>query len=172
MKKVFYYLVFTLIFYSCLELPEISLDYKSFEYTEEGNYPKNSWYELQMVSSINLYMPDEELGFANFFLYCPTDGDFKNYSKESIFYLRSCFECEEAEYEKNDDEKYTHKVPVRFVFTDSGTDIRYDTEKLKQSLESINDCLECKIIYTQLPGKSKYTNSFCIPMEDILSQLK
>lgn len=173
MKKVFYYLALTLIFSSCLELPEISLDYNSFEYTNEEKDSKISRYELQIVSSIDLYMPEEEIGFASFFLYCPLDGDLKNYSKDSIFYLRDdCFACENVESIESDYGKYLNKIPVRFIFKDNGNDISYNKNELKQALENIDDCLECKIIYTQLPGKARYTESFCIPIEDILSQLK
>ncbi len=174
MKKIFYYLVLILFLSSCLELPpNMNVDYISFKNLDEKTNQGENLYELKVISSINLYMPDEELGFANFFLYCPVDGDFKNYSKDSIFYLRDdCFACDNVEFIKNNDSEYMNKIPVIFVFTDNGNDTPYDTKKLKQSLESVNDCLECKIIYTQLPGKAKYTNSFCIPIEDILSQLK
>ena len=113
-------------------------------------------------------MPTDSLGFHNYFLYCPLDNDFKNYRKDNILYLKdNCFNCDNIKVSKLNG-KLLYSIPVKFVKDKDSNPIEFDKEELLNFLKK-DSCLECKIIYPRLPGKTEFTNSFLIPSKEILN---
>jgi len=150
------------------ELPDGKVSYIAFGHkTEKINGKEVEQLRLTISSTIDLYAMEDSVGFANFFLRCPTDGDFKSYTKDSLFFLRDyCFSCDNVEVvEMNDYFLYT--IPVRFRRTVDQNDIPFDTSELDSVLCQIDRCLECQIIFTQFLGKRRKTNIFCIPIDKL-----
>jgi len=129
--------------------------------------PNSVNWNLTISSTIDLYAMMDSVGFANFFLYCPIDGDFKNYRKDSIFYLRDdCFACDNVKVVKKQ-QGLLYTIPVMFITTIDKNAVPFKLDELDMALNRIDSCLECRIVFTQLPGKTRMTNSFCIP-KDVL----
>ena len=57
-----------------------------------------------------------------------------------------------------------------FITTIDKNAIPFKVDELDMALNRIDSCLECRIVFTQLPGKTRMTNSFCIPKEVLLGQ--
>ena len=124
-------------------------------------------FEDLIKDHFSLYAMKDSVGFATFFLRCPIDGDFNNYTKDSIFFLRdNCFACDNVIVD-NVKNNYIYTVPVSFQIHVSQNAIPYDISELESVLNQLDSCLECRIYFTQLPGKTRMTNKFCIPIEKL-----